>query len=119
LFIVNDEASIADATQRSGTPLLAPKASNAFWGWNSARLANFLRASGTKSLSLDYFFIADGQTAEDQTLLLVMVQDQLPAVRMDVETIPFQLLQQRIWGHTMKGLPKSAGADAGHHSQHG
>lgn len=59
----------------------------------------FLRESDTKAFSLDYFFIADSQTANDRTLLLVMVQDVMQAKRLDVETIPFELLHRGVWGH--------------------
>ena len=67
---------------------------NAFYGWDAAALAYYLYLLGCKRYSLDYFFIADGQTASDGKLVLVNVKDGgVRTVRIELEMIQFDSLR--------------------------
>lgn len=93
LSLVDDQTSLVKAIDsRPSTPPLRPSPTDSFYGWDPVVLANFLRESDTKIYSLDYFFIADGQTAADGSLLMVMVKDKMRMARLDVEMIPFDAL---------------------------
>ena len=111
LKLIDNQTSITNAGASTGTPPLVPSIRNTFLGWDTKRLTKFLQESDTKAVSLDYFFVADSQTADDRTLLLVTVQDEMTIVRLDVEKIPLRFLHREIWGDSLKGLQSLAGDD--------